>query len=96
MDMRKHLGEILDAVEAGERIRIERDRRLMAFLVPIEDGRRLSDASDEIRARRLQALEDIVDFAERMRAKYPEADGAPDAATAVRLDRDRDEPAEDS
>lgn len=92
MDMRRSLGEILDAVAAGERIRIERDHKLMAFLVPVEDGRRLTEASDAIRARRLKALDDMAEFAQRMREKYPPDPAAPDAATAVRMDRDRDEP----
>ena len=42
MDMRKKLGEILDAASAGERILIERDHRPLAYLVSVEDGQRLS------------------------------------------------------
>ena len=88
MDMRRRFGEILDAAAAGERIIIERDHKPLAYLVPVEDGRRLSDTSDAIRERRLRALDEIVEFASRMREKYPDG---PDAATAVRMDRDRDE-----
>ena len=36
MDMRKRLGEILDAASAGERILIERDHRPLAYLVSVE------------------------------------------------------------
>lgn len=88
MDMRRRLGEILDAAAAGERIIIERDHRPLAYLVPVEDGRRLSDARDAIRERRLRALDEIVEVASRIREKYPQG---PDAATAVRMDRDRDD-----
>ncbi len=38
MDMRKRLGEILDAASAGERILIERDHRPLAYLVSVEEG----------------------------------------------------------
>jgi prevent-host-death family protein len=92
MDMRKKLGEILDAASAGERILIERDHRPLAYLVSVEDGQRLSATADEIRRRRLAALDRLQAFAEEMRTKYPPQPGDPDAATAVRLDRDRDEP----
>lgn len=92
MDMRRSLGELLDAAAGGERIRIERDRRPLAYLVPIEDGERLSEVRDTIRANRLQALDDIIEFAARMRDRYPRDPNAPDAASAIRADRDRDEP----
>lgn len=92
MDMRRSLGELLDAAAGGERIRIERDRRPLAYLVPIEDGERLSEVRDTIRANRLQALDDIIEFAARMRDLYPRDPNAPDAASAIRADRDRDEP----
>ena len=38
MDMRKRLGEILDAASAGERILIERDHKPLAYLVSVEEG----------------------------------------------------------
>ena len=41
MDMRKRLGEILDAASAGERILIERDHRPLAYLVSVEEGEQL-------------------------------------------------------
>ena len=48
MDMRKRLGEILDAASAGERILIERDHRPLAYLVSVEEGS-ASARSDEER-----------------------------------------------
>ena len=41
MDMRKRLGEILDAASAGEKILIERDHRPLAYLVSVEEGQRI-------------------------------------------------------
>ena len=91
MDMRKRLGEILDAASAGERILIERDHRPLAYLVSIEDGGRLDPMSDEVRRRRLAAIDRLEVFAAEMAKKYPAQPGDPDAAAAVRMDRDRDE-----
>ena len=91
-ELRQKLGEILDAASVGERIVIERDHTPLAYLVSVEDGRRLSQARDAVRERRLKALDDLVAFAAEMREKHPPGPGDPDAATAVRLDRDRDEP----
>ena len=52
MDMRKRLGEILDAASAGERILIERDHRPLAYLVSVEDAARLDpDRTEEIERR---------------------------------------------
>lgn len=92
MDMRKRLGEILDAASAGERILIERDHRPLAYLVSVEDGGRLDAVSDEVRRRRLAAIDRLEVFAAEMAKKYPVKPGDPDAAAAVRMDRDRDEP----
>jgi prevent-host-death family protein len=93
MDLRRKLGEILDAASAGERILIERDRRPLAYLVSVEDGQRLDTESDELVTRRLAALDDLADFARQMREKYgPPADGM-SAAEFIRWDRDhRDDP----
>ena len=93
MDLRRRLGEVLDAASAGERILIERDRRPLAYIVSVEEGERLDSESDELVARRLAALDDLADFAQRMREKYgPPADGM-SAAEFVRWDRDhRDDP----
>ncbi len=92
MDMRKRLGEILDAASAGERILIERDHRPLAYLVSVEDGERLSQVSDDVRNRRLAALDRLEAFGKEMRSKYPPQPGELDAVASVRLDRDRDEP----
>jgi prevent-host-death family protein len=92
MEMRKRLGEILDAASAGERILIERDHRPLAYLVSVEEGRRLVVTNEETRQRRLEALDRLEVFANEMAEKYPPQPGDPDAATAVRLERDRDDP----
>lgn len=92
MDMRKRLGEILDAASAGEKILIERDHRPLAYLVSVEEGRRLGAVNEDTRRRRLAALDRLEVFAAEMAEKYPAQPGDPDAATAVRMDRDRDEP----
>lgn len=96
MEMRKRLGEILDAASAGERILIERDHRPLAYLVSVEDGGRLDAVSDEVRRRRLAAIDRLEVFAAEMARKYPMKPGDPDAATLVRLDRDRDDPKDGS
>lgn len=92
MDMRRRLGEILDAASAGERILIERDHRPLAYLLSVEEGERLVRADTGLRERRMEALDRLEEFAAEMRLKYPPQPGDPDAATAVRLDRDRDDP----
>ncbi len=92
MDMRRRLGEILDAASAGERILIERDHRPLAYLVSVEDGGRLDAAGDEVRRRRLAALDRLEVFAAEMATKYPMKPGDLDAAALIRLDRDRDDP----
>lgn len=85
MDLRRRLGEALDQAAGGERIVIERDRRPMAVLVPFTEAN-LADETDEQRRLRVDAaLESLRKFGERMREKHP---GGPDAATAVRWDRD--------
>jgi prevent-host-death family protein len=93
MDLRRRLGEILDAASAGERILIERDRRPLAYLVSVEDGARLDGDREERIARRQAALDDLAGFAARMHEKYgPPRDGM-SAAEFMRWDRDhRDDP----
>jgi|SRR3954452_7410177 prevent-host-death family protein len=92
MDMRKRLGEILDAASAGERILIERDHKPLAYLVSVEEGRRIGSIDGERIKRRLAALDRLETFAAEMSVKYPPKPGDPDAATSVRMDRDRDDP----
>ena len=85
MDLRRRLGETLDQAAAGERIVIERDRRPLAVLVPYSQAV-LADESDQERLARIDAAFDRLEaFAGRMREKYPDG---PDAATAIREDRD--------
>lgn len=91
MDMRKRLGEILDAASAGERILIERDHQPLAYLISVSDGERFSAVSEERRQRRLDALDRLQAFADRMSKTHPPGPSDPDAATSVRMDRDRDE-----
>jgi prevent-host-death family protein len=88
MDMRKRLGEILDAASAGERILIERDHRPLAYLVSVEAGNRLDESADALRERRLAALDRIDEFAKRMAIKYPSKPGDLSAAELIRWDRD--------
>jgi len=92
MDMRKRLGEILDAASAGERILIERDHRPLAYLVSVEEGEQMVRTDTGLRERRLAALDRLAAFGEEMKRKHPPQPGDPDAATAVRMDRDRDDP----
>jgi prevent-host-death family protein len=88
MDVRKRLGEVLDAASAGERILIERDRRPLAYLVSVEDGRRLDATTDEIRERRLAALDRLENLAEKMAEKYPVPDDGLTDSGWTRRDRD--------
>lgn len=74
MDMRRRLGEILDAASAGERILIERDHRPLAYLVSVEDGDRLDPDRAELLAQRMEALESLMAHGAAMREKYPPPD----------------------
>jgi antitoxin (DNA-binding transcriptional repressor) of toxin-antitoxin stability system len=85
LDLRRSLGRILDEASAGERFVIERDHRPMAMLVSVEDGNRLDEDADARVARMDAALERLARFGDRLRERYPDG---PDAATAVRMDRD--------
>lgn len=89
LELRKRLGELLDAASAGERILIERDHRPMAVLVSVEDADRL-DEGGETREERLRRFEEAVvrldALAERMVARRPA--GAPGAVEAIRMDRE--------
>jgi antitoxin (DNA-binding transcriptional repressor) of toxin-antitoxin stability system len=85
LDLRRSLGRILDEASAGERFVIERDHRPMAMLVSIEDGRRFDDDAEARIVRTDAALERLARLGDRLRQRYPDG---PDAATAVRMDRD--------
>jgi len=89
LDLRQRLGQILDAASAGERFVIERNRRPLAMLVSIEDGRRLDEDVAERHRRRLAALDRLAELGR----EWAERDlSTLSAAELVRLDRDRDEP----
>ncbi len=92
LDLRRSLGAILDAASAGERIMIERDHRPLAMLVSVEDGRRLDPDADELRRRRLAALDRIDDFQRRMAIQYPVRPGDPDVVELIRQMRSKDDP----
>jgi prevent-host-death family protein len=89
--LRARLGEILDRASAGERIVIERDHRPLALLVPIEDAGRLEPDERKRSDRNLAALDRLDALRERLSREHAWPDGAPDAATAIRLDRERDD-----
>jgi len=72
-DLRKSLGALLDAASSGERILIERDRRPLAYLVSVEDGRRLDGEEDRV-ARSLAALDRLDELREEWSRAYPSPD----------------------
>lgn len=86
MDLRRRLGEVLDRAAAGERIVIERDRRPLAVLVPYAASSVGDETEEERRVRIEAAFASLEAFGKRMAEKYPDG---PDAATAIRMDRDR-------
>jgi len=89
LDLRQRLGQILDAASAGERFVIERNRRPLAMLVSIDDGRRLDEDAEAARRRRLAALDHLTELGREWAARYP---STASSAELVRRDRDRDEP----
>lgn len=91
MGLRARLGELLDAASAGERIVIERDHRPMALLVPYEDAARLDTDEQERIRRSLEALDRLVARGKWLRASGLIPADAPDAATAIREERARDD-----
>jgi antitoxin (DNA-binding transcriptional repressor) of toxin-antitoxin stability system len=92
LDLRRSLGAILDAASAGERFVIERDRRPLAMLVSVDEGRRLDPDADELLRRRLAALDRIDGFQRRMAIAHPPRPGDPDAVELVRQMRSKDDP----
>ena len=86
MDMRKRLGEILDAASAGERVLIERDHRPLAYLVSIEEGQRLDPDRDELLAQRIEALDRLMAHGEAMRKIYPDPDDGLTTSEWIRQD----------
>jgi len=89
MDMRKRLGEILDAASAGERILIERDHRPLAYLVSVEDGARLDPDREELLAQRIAAMDRLMALGEAMREKYPDPDDGLTTAEWLRQDHEQ-------
>lgn len=89
LDVRRHLGELLDAASAGERIVIERDRRPMAVLVSYEDAQRLDESAEERVKRTLAALDELKAFADRMAIEHPAPDDGIDTVTWIREERER-------
>jgi prevent-host-death family protein len=88
MDLRRRLGEILDAASAGERITIERDGRPMAVLVAPEVAARL-DEDEQARIKRgLDALDRLEEFSERMARLYPAPDDGLTTAEWIRKERE--------
>ena len=88
-DMRKRLGEILDAASAGERILIERDHKPIAWLVSPEDGRTFDEEKQAKIERSLAALDRLDEFSRRMTAKYPPPDDGLTEAEWLRQERER-------
>jgi antitoxin (DNA-binding transcriptional repressor) of toxin-antitoxin stability system len=88
-DMRKRLGEILDAASAGERILIERDHKPIAWLVSPEDGRRFDEDEQARIARSLAALDRLDEFSRRMSELYPLPDDGLTEAEWLREERER-------
>lgn len=91
MGLRARLGEILDAASAGERIVIERDHKPMALLVPYEDRVRLDTDEQERIKRSMEALDRLVARGKWLRASGRIPADAPDAVTAIREERARDD-----
>ena len=88
-DMRKRLGEILDAASAGERILIERDHKPIAWLVSPEDGRRFDEGEQARIQRSLAALDRLDEFSRRMAALYPPPDDGLTEAEWLHQERER-------
>jgi prevent-host-death family protein len=74
MDMRKRLGEILDAASAGERILIERDHRPLAYLISVEEAQRLDPDREQLVAQRIEAMDRLMALGSEMQEKYPDPD----------------------
>ena len=88
-DMRKRLGEILDAASAGERILVERDHRPIAWLISPEDGRRFDEDQEARVARSLAALDRLDALSRRLAAEdSPPDDGLTDMDW-IRQERER-------
>lgn len=88
-DMRKRLGEILDAASAGERILIERDHKPIAWLVSPEDGRRFDEDKQARIARSLEALDRLRELSYRLTADYQAPDDGLTDVEWIQQERER-------
>ncbi len=88
MDVRRRLGELLDAAAAGERIAIERDGRPMAVLVTPEAALRMDEDQADRIGRGLAALDRLDEFRARMARLHPEPDDG--LTTAEWIQRERE------
>jgi antitoxin (DNA-binding transcriptional repressor) of toxin-antitoxin stability system len=88
-DMRKRLGEILDAASAGERILIERDHKPIAWLVSPEDGRRFDEEKQARIARSLEALDRLRELSHRFAAESQAPDDGLTDAEWIQEERER-------
>lgn len=88
MDVRRRLGEILDAAAAGEQITIERDGRPMAVLVTPEAAARLDEDEQARITRALESIDRMDEFRARMARLYPPAKS--DVTTAKWLRQERE------
>lgn len=88
-EMRKRLGEILDAASAGERILIERDHKPIAWLVSPEDGRRFDEDTQARIARSLAALDRLDALSFRLAAESPASDDGLTVAEWIQEERER-------
>ncbi len=92
LDLRRRLGELLDAASAGERFLIERNGKPLAMLVSVEDARCADPDVEALRERRLAALDRLDDFQRRMAILHPPAPDDVGIVEWLRRDRSRDEP----
>lgn len=88
-DMRKRLGEILDAASAGERILIERDHKPIAWLVSPEDGQRFDEEKQARIARSLEALDRLRELSVRLAAESKAPDDGLTDAEWIQQERER-------
>ena len=84
LDLRKHVGQLLDEAAAGERIVIERAGQPLCALVPLSDLE-LTDPDRRL-ARELQALDDL----RRLASRYPFPQGFDPVAVIRRGREERD------
>jgi len=87
-DLRRSLGALLDAASSGERILIERDHRPLAYLVSVEDGRRLDGEEDRV-ARSLAALDRLDELREEWSRAYPSPDDGLTDAEWIHQEREQ-------